>query len=450
MNRTFRITLFTVLGAVMAAATMAGVLWADTLSSHYVPERVSYQGFLTDAAGDPISGTVTLEFSLWDASTGGNQLWGETHSNVSVARGYFSVLLGSQGSPLGVDDFKGTPRYLQVVYGGTTFPRQVFASVPYALVSHYAVDAGRAISSTYAMTATYAMNSGGSGGGGGVDWQYVVVVAKSGGDYTSLNAALAAISPSGNARYLILVMPGVYNEQVTLPEYVHVKGAGIHSTIISYAASTGNFNDAAAATLTMGANTQLSDIAVYNTSNTQNGVGVRVDGGNDATLLENVRIRNTDGGNQRIGLFMRTAGSPKVSHVNVTVSGGTANNWGLYVNATEPVVHDAYFRTTGTGSAAMRTAGGSATIKDSVLDGSNGSNGVGISTSGGGNYTFYIDRSSIIGDVGTGSSISSNDNNTFYVGASRLGGDVDVFAPATITCAQSYNGSYVDVGANCN
>lgn len=455
MNRRYRIALFTVLGAVLAVATMAGALWASTLSSHYVPETVNYQGYLTDSGGDPISGTVTLNFSIWDASSGGSSVWNETHTGVSVVGGYFSVLLGSEGTPLGPDYFKGTPRYLQVTYDGTTFPRQVFASVPYALVSHYAVEAGEAISSTYAYTATYAMSSGSSSGSSGVEWENVVVVAKSGGDYDTIGAALAAISPSSSSRYLVLVMPGVYTEQVTIPGYVHVKGAGTHTTVIS-SASAGQNGSAASSTVTMEANSHLSDIGVYNTyantasNNDDNITGIRIATGNENTVLRNVRVRNVDGGFRNNGIFMSGGTNPKLYNVHVEVSGGGFANWGLTPNATEPDVYDSYIRASGTGSVAVHTIGGAGSYTNTTLDGTNGSDGVGVNTSGGSDDQMYFDRSSILGDSG-GNSFASTDDYDFYVGASKLGGPPAVAGVGnpTITCAQSYDTNYDEVSNVC-
>ena len=48
------------------------------------------------------------------------------------------------------------------------------------------------------------------------DYDHMVVVAKSGGDYATINAALDSITDSGPAsRYLVWVAPGTYSETVT-------------------------------------------------------------------------------------------------------------------------------------------------------------------------------------------------------------------------------------------
>jgi parallel beta-helix repeat protein len=64
---------------------------------------------------------------------------------------------------------------------------------------------------------------------------HVVIVATSGGDYTSVSDALAAITPSASDPYLIKVMPGTYIDNITMKSYVHLKGAGREVTTIQSA-----------------------------------------------------------------------------------------------------------------------------------------------------------------------------------------------------------------------
>src|SRR5438105_1203991 len=78
--------LFTFVAAVPARAT--------------VPSQTSFQGVLTDGAGNPVpDGTHSLAFELYDVASGGSPLWTETQAGVPVSKGTFSVLLGSV-SPL--------------------------------------------------------------------------------------------------------------------------------------------------------------------------------------------------------------------------------------------------------------------------------------------------------------------------------------------------------------
>ena len=46
-----------------------------------------------DASGNPVAGTVQIVFTIYDAPTGGTQLWTETQM-VTLDDGYFSAALG--------------------------------------------------------------------------------------------------------------------------------------------------------------------------------------------------------------------------------------------------------------------------------------------------------------------------------------------------------------------
>ena len=56
---------------------------------------ISYQGTLTNQTGAPVNTTVTMQFRLYDAASGGNLKWGPETQNVQVTNGLFNVLLGS-------------------------------------------------------------------------------------------------------------------------------------------------------------------------------------------------------------------------------------------------------------------------------------------------------------------------------------------------------------------
>ncbi len=128
-----------ILGVLLLTGQRAGALnrllapTAQTESTGFT--TINYQGRLADATGQPVSDTLTLQFALYDAATDGNLLWTETHPNVPVSDGLFSVRLGSQTSGgLPFDVFGGGDVWLETtVEGETLSPREKLAAVPYAM-----------------------------------------------------------------------------------------------------------------------------------------------------------------------------------------------------------------------------------------------------------------------------------------------------------------------------
>src|SRR3989338_5832469 len=106
-----------------------------TVAYAAVPWMINYQGRLTDATGKSITGSYTMTFRLYDASTGGTEQW-EEEQTVSLAEadsGIFSVILGSV-TVLSTVDFN-TPMWLSVQVSGDSemTPRQRLTATGYAM-----------------------------------------------------------------------------------------------------------------------------------------------------------------------------------------------------------------------------------------------------------------------------------------------------------------------------
>lgn len=122
-----------------------------------IPQTVSYQGYLTDAAGIPIDGSRSMVFALYSTANGGTPLWTETQSAVTVDNGIYQVTLGNVVSlSLPFDN----PYWLGVTVGEDTemTPRLALSSAPYALRALTTGDAAGnlAVSSNLALPATTA------------------------------------------------------------------------------------------------------------------------------------------------------------------------------------------------------------------------------------------------------------------------------------------------------
>jgi hypothetical protein len=62
-----------------------------------VPTTISFQGYLTDnMSGDPLNGNFDLRFSLFNAGSGGTELWYDDYSAVPVSKGLYTVILGDK------------------------------------------------------------------------------------------------------------------------------------------------------------------------------------------------------------------------------------------------------------------------------------------------------------------------------------------------------------------
>ncbi len=302
-----------------------------------VPGLISYQGFLADGSGDPVAdGSYPMTFAIYDAASGGTLIWQESQSSVAVGGGYFSVMLGSgsctTGCPLGADTFSSATRYLQTSVdtgsGLTTFPRQQLATAPYALQSEQAQSAPWS-----GLTGVPAGFADGIDDVGGAQYENVITVAKSGGDYTSVVDALAAVSnPGPDNRYLVRVMPGVYTESslVTIEAYVHVRGSGPNATVIT-ANRTSAAPSNAAATVDLLENGRLSDLTIENTGASQISIAVYSAQTTRDTVVDNVVAEVTGSGG--VGHFAAYWNDAEAIIRSSTLFAGGATGFGTAVNA---------------------------------------------------------------------------------------------------------------------
>lgn len=97
------------------------------------PTTLAYQGRLANAAGQPLTATLTIAFRLYDLPSGGSALWTESQTGILVDGGNFSVELGrTVALPRSLF---GRQLYLGVQVAGDAemSPRPPLTASPYAL-----------------------------------------------------------------------------------------------------------------------------------------------------------------------------------------------------------------------------------------------------------------------------------------------------------------------------
>jgi hypothetical protein len=117
--------------AVVIVVALGSIGCIGGVAEAQVPNKINYQGKLTDSAGQPINATVSVVFHLYNVASGGSALYTETQT-VTVTNGLFNVAIGSV-TPLGLPF--DVPYYLGVKVGADAemTPRQAVLSGAYAL-----------------------------------------------------------------------------------------------------------------------------------------------------------------------------------------------------------------------------------------------------------------------------------------------------------------------------
>ncbi|MGD8473007.1 MAG: pectinesterase family protein [Anaerolineae bacterium] len=295
----------------------------------------TYQGQLK-LDGTPVTDTCDMEFSLY-ADAAGTSLVGSTIVSlpVSVVDGLFAAELD-----FGSDAFNGQARWLGIQVQCTAdasminLGLQPLTATPYALSAPWSglsgVPAGFADNvdnnTTYSAgtgldldhgvfsiltpnllpapcdpgeVAKYSTKSQAwycSTDATGPDPSKVVIVAKSGGDYTTIQAAIDSISTAAaDNPYLLWVAPGIYEEQVTMAPYIHLQGAGQGATVITKSDTE--------VTLYLAAYTSLRDLTVINDSTFYDTYALRAEASDNVmgTLVADVEAQALQSGTNSHG-----------------------------------------------------------------------------------------------------------------------------------------------------
>ncbi|MBU0480868.1 MAG: hypothetical protein KKG47_07185 [Proteobacteria bacterium] len=128
----------------------------------------------------------------------------------------------------------------------------------------------------------------------------VVVVALSGGDFTSPVAAVNSISGASAANpYLVKVMPGVYDigdASLQMKEYVYLEGSGRENTTITSSVNNIDFDTCAEGTIVMANNTSVRHIRLGNLAPDEGNQNMAqaIVVNNVEALIEDVTIRVGD------------------------------------------------------------------------------------------------------------------------------------------------------------
>lgn len=170
-------------------------------------------------------------------------------------------------------------------------------------------------------------------GAPGVDPAKIIWVASSGGDFTTISAALASITDNDSThRYVIKLAPGTYTENngIDMKNYVDIEGSGSTSVI----ASNGSGSSGAAVRITGALHTELRDLAISSTgarglriASTTSNVDVRVSGV-DITVSSAGLVRGVE----------VTAGFAEIVDVRVTASSSSDTTRGFDINSFSNVV----------------------------------------------------------------------------------------------------------------
>ena len=82
----------------MKTSHLTSLFFATSTLAWAVPSEINYQGRLTDSNGNAVTGDVSMSLKMYDAATGGNELYSEDIGTVTLGEnGIYSFQFGADG-----------------------------------------------------------------------------------------------------------------------------------------------------------------------------------------------------------------------------------------------------------------------------------------------------------------------------------------------------------------
>jgi pectin methylesterase-like acyl-CoA thioesterase len=175
----------------------------------------------------------------------------------------------------------------------------------------------------------------------------VIIVAKSGGQYTDVKTAIDSISDAGPGNpYLVYIGPGAYTvtSPIQLKAYVTVMGSGRDATLLKGAVSSDNKFDSAV--IRGASNATLTQLSVENIGGDDRSIGIYNNG--DSPVLDDIAV-TASGGVYNSAIYSEFS-SPTITNVSATASGGDTVYSVYSVNAAEvspPIIRNCTIKATG-------------------------------------------------------------------------------------------------------
>lgn len=157
----------------------------------------------------------------------------------------------------------------------------------------------------------------------------LIVVAKSGGDYTTIGEATTAITDAGDAaydnHYTIYVAPGWYSENVTLPDYTHLVGAARDAVTIAAESA-----DATTGVVNVNYQTSLSNVTLQSLDSTT-AVGMYIESA--PAKIHNVQINVDYNSTTAYGVNSADESlTVEMVNVDINVDNATSTAYGIYAS----------------------------------------------------------------------------------------------------------------------